>query len=192
MVIVTWLPVLRRSRFCKVYQREPKKIAGQIIALNENYPATEHPCRDQASNSSTHRTINYHVPWVIRPPVNLLRMLINASPSKRLIFASMKWNNHLSGLYACNSWLFTHDSLINYRLSKNSIFMLRLNNLYWKFANRWLINWTCRISVVFMNFITLFIDFILRFFNFYNSTDRYKVHKCNKNFKYLLSLPWYF
>ena len=167
MVIVSWLPVLRRSRFSKVYQREPKKIAGQIIALNENYLATEHPCRDQASNSSTHRTINYHVPWVIRPPVNLLRMLINTSPSKRLIFASMKWNNHFSGLYACNSWLFTYDLLINYRLLKNSIFMLRLNNLQWNFANRRLINWTC------MNFITLFMDFILRFFNFYSSTDRY-------------------
>ena len=187
MVIVSWLPVLRRSRFSKVYQREPKKIAGQIIALNENYLATEHPCRDQASNSSTHRTINYHVPWVIRPPVNLLRMLINTSPSKRLIFASMKWNNHFSGLYACNSWLFTYDLLINYRLLKNSIFMLRLNNLQWKFANRRLINWTC------MNFITLFMDFILRFFNFYTSTDRYiciyiyiyieifhEFHKCSK------------
>lgn len=116
MVIIS--PALTPIAFLESIKVKSKKIARQIVTLNENYSGTEQCCRYHAGNSSTHRTINYHVPWVIRPPVNLLRMLINTLPSKGLIFTSIKWNTHSRGLHARNNRLFTRDLSIDYRRVK--------------------------------------------------------------------------
>lgn len=109
-------PALTPITFLESVKVKSKKIAGQIIT--SYYSGTEQCCRYHAGNSSTHQTINYHVPWVIRPPVNLLRMLINTLPSKGLIFTSIKWNTHSRGLHARNNRLFTRDLSIDYRRMK--------------------------------------------------------------------------